>query len=164
MTSLNRLAIIGSGVGTTAEFVVMATEDGELPAHVVLIIGNNSRSGIFEVAARHQIRSIHLSTATHPRDADRDTAMLEALTDAGVDLIVLAGYMKKIGPRVLAAYKGRIVNTHPSLLPAYGSTGMYGDRVHAAVLADHAPVTGATVHLVTENYDEGPILDNSLFQ
>ncbi len=66
--------------------------------------------------------------------------------------------MKKIGPRVREAFEHRIINTHPALLPAYGSTGMYGDRVHEAVLRDKVSVTGATVHLVTEEYDEGPIL------
>lgn len=159
MSSLKRLAVIGSGNGTTAESIIEATRRGELAAEVVLIIGNNSRSGIFAVAARNNVPSVHLSTVTHPDDADRDAAMLRTLAAAGADLIILAGYLKKIGPQVLEAYRGRMINTHPALLPAYGSTGMYGDRVHAAVLADGVPETGATVHVVTENYDEGPILD-----
>lgn len=153
--SRKRLALIGSGSGTTADAVATATG---LEADVAIIIGNNSKSGIFDVAARHGIQSVHLSSVTHPNPDLRDSSMLEALRDAQVDLIVLAGYMKKIGPRVLRAYKHRIINTHPALLPAYGSTGMYGDRVHEAVLRDKAPVTGATVHLVTAEYDEGPIL------
>lgn len=159
MTRLKRMAVIGSGAGTTAESIVEASESGDLAAEVGLIIGNNSRSGIFDVARRHGIPSLHLSTVTHPDDEERDTAMLQALDEVGAELIVLAGFAKKIGPRVLATYQGRMINTHPSLLPAYGSTGMYGDRVHAAVLTDGATVTGATVHLVTEHYDEGPILD-----
>lgn len=156
--------VLGSGAGTTAESIIKASESGDLAADVCLIVGNNSRSGIFAVAERHKIRSLHLSTVTHPNDADRDAAMLDALSGARADLVVLAGYAKKIGPKFLKAYRGRMINTHPALLPAYGSTGMYGDRVHAAVLADGVPVTGATVHLVTENYDEGPVLDQQQVQ
>lgn len=157
MASLKRLALIGSGSGTTAEAIVAATET-TLPVEVALIVGNNSRSGIFDVATRYGIPSIHLSGATHPDPDLRDAAMLDALVCAKIDLIALAGYMKKIGPLVRHAYERRIINTHPALLPAYGGTGMYGDRVHQAVLRDKAAVTGATVHVVTENYDEGPIL------
>lgn len=127
-------------------------------AEVALVIGNNSKSRIFDVAARHGIPSVHLSAVTHTDPDIRDAAMLDALNAAKVDLIVLAGYMKQIGPRVRDAYQGRIINTHPALLPAYGSKGMYGDRVHEAVLRDKATVSGATIHIVTENYDEGPIL------
>lgn len=155
MPSPRRLALIGSGSGTTAEAVATAPS---INADVAIILGNNSKSGIFDVASRHGIRSVHLSGVTHP-DADlRDASMLDALNEAGIDLVVLAGYMKKIGPHVRRTFEHRIINTHPALLPAYGSTGMYGDRVHEAVLRDRAPVTGATVHLVTEEYDEGPIL------
>jgi phosphoribosylglycinamide formyltransferase-1 len=159
VSSFKRLAILGSGAGTTAEAVVFATAD--ISAEVTLIIGNNSKSGIFDVAARHRIRSLHLSGVTHPDPDTRDAVMLDALDGAEVDLIVLAGYMKKIGPLVRDVYERRIINTHPALLPAYGSTGMYGDRVHEAVLRDKATVTGATIHIVTENYDEGPILAQS---
>ncbi|QPZ38634.1 formyltransferase family protein [Paramicrobacterium chengjingii] len=155
MPSIKRLALIGSGSGTTADAVATATA---IEAEVAIIIGNNSKSGIFDVAARHGIQNVHLSGVTHPDPVLRDSSMLDALSEAQVDLIVLAGYMKKIGPRVLRAYEHRIVNTHPALLPAYGSTGMYGDRVHEAVLHDRAPTTGATVHLVTEEYDAGPVL------
>jgi phosphoribosylglycinamide formyltransferase-1 len=127
-------------------------------AEVVLVIGNNSGSGIFSVAAELDVPTLHLSGRTHPADDARDAAMLQALTGAGVELVVLAGYMKKIGPRVRAAFDGAIINTHPSLLPYYGSVGMYGDRVHEAVLRDKVRVTGATIHAVTAEYDEGPVL------
>jgi phosphoribosylglycinamide formyltransferase-1 len=110
------------------------------------------------VAAAHGVPTAHLSSVTHPDPAALDAAVLAALDAAGTDLVVLAGYMKKLGPLTLAAYDGRVVNVHPALLPAYGGQGMYGDRVHAAVLADGAAVSGATVHLVTAGYDEGPVL------
>lgn len=84
--------------------------------------------------------------------------MASELSGAAVDYIVLAGYMKKMGPRVLSSFAGRIINTHPALLPKFGGRGMYGRRVHEAVLASGERVTGVTVHLVTAEYDEGPVV------
>jgi len=84
--------------------------------------------------------------------------VLAALQKAAVDVIVLAGYMKHLPASVVAAYRHRILNIHPALLPAFGGTGMYGLRVHQAVLASHESLTGATVHIVDEEYDHGPIV------
>ncbi|WP_125778328.1 phosphoribosylglycinamide formyltransferase [Antribacter gilvus] len=156
--ALVRIALFGSGAGTTAA-AVMEVVAAELPtARVCLVLGNNSRSGVLEGARERGVPALHLSSATHPDPDELDVATVSALDGAGADLIVLAGYLKKLGPQVLARYAGRIVNTHPALLPAYGGVGMYGDRVHAAVLADGATVTGASVHAVTAEYDEGPVL------
>jgi len=83
---------------------------------------------------------------------------MDFLQGAGVDTLVLSGYMKALGPRVISAYAGRLVNIHPSLLPRHGGRGMYGDRVHEAVLASGDTESGATVHLVTAGIDEGPVL------
>jgi phosphoribosylglycinamide formyltransferase-1 len=152
-----RIAILGSGAGSTAAAVMDAV--AVLPtARVVLVASNNSGSGVLAHARERGVPIAHLSSVTHPDPGALDAALLAALEAAGTDLVLLAGYMKKLGPRVLAAYAGRIVNTHPALLPAYGGRGMYGDRVHAAVLADGVPVTGASVHVVTAEYDEGPVL------
>lgn len=84
--------------------------------------------------------------------------MLDALQRHGCDVIVLAGFMKKIGPRVLSAFAGRILNLHPALLPKFGGRGMFGRAVHEAVLAAGEKLTGVTIHLVNENYDEGRII------
>lgn len=127
-------------------------------AEIGLVISNNSRSGVMARARRAGVPTLHLSGVTHPDPTERDAAMAAALASADADLIVLAGYTKKLGPRTLERWGGRVVNTHPALLPAYGGFGMYGDRVHSAVLADGARVTGASIHLVTERYDEGPVL------
>jgi phosphoribosylglycinamide formyltransferase-1 len=83
---------------------------------------------------------------------------LETLRHYGVDFVVLCGYMKKVGPRTLQAFRGRIINTHPALLPKFGGQGMYGRNVHAAVIAAKETATGVTVHLVTEEYDAGSIV------
>lgn len=134
-----------------------AGESGLIPP-IVLVIGNNSRAEVFTRAAAHRVPTRHISNVTHPDDDDRDQAMLSTLAAYGVTHLVLAGYMKRLGPATLSAYSGAVFNTHPALLPAFGGKGMYGSHVHSAVLASGACVTGATVHLVTEEYDEGPIL------
>lgn len=153
-----RVALVGSGAGSTADHVLAAARSGAAAVDVRLVVGNNSRSGIFEVARRHGVATAHLSGVTHPDPGELDAAVLAALEGAGTDVVVLAGYMKKLGPRVLARYEGRILNTHPALLPEFGGAGMFGDRVHAAVLAAGRTTSGATVHLVTADYDEGPVV------
>jgi phosphoribosylglycinamide formyltransferase-1 len=153
-----RLSLLGSGAGSTVGAVLDAVADGRIAADAALVVSNNSGAGVLDVAAAHGVPTAHLSSVTHPDPAALDAAVLAALDAAGTDLVVLAGDMKKLAPLTLAAYDGRVVNVHPALLPAYGGQGMYGDRVHAAVLADGAAVSGATVHLVTAGYDEGPVL------
>ena len=137
-----RLSLFGSGAGSTVAAILDAVADGRIAADPALVISNNSGAGVLAIAAAHGVPIAHLSGATHPDPDDLDAAILAALVDAGTDLVVLAGYMKLLGPRALQHFAGRVVNVHPALLPAYGGQGMYGDRVHAAVLADGATVTG----------------------
>jgi len=99
-----------------------------------------------------------MSSSTHPDADELDAAMLQVLQRANADCVVLAGFMKKVGPRTLAAFSGRILNTHPALLPKFGGQGMYGRRVHEAVLAAGETRTGVSVHLVTADYDAGPVI------
>ncbi len=153
-----RLGILASHNGSNMQAVVDACKAGELKADPVLVISNNSGSRVLKRAEREGVRSCVLNGKTHPAPEDLDRAMVEVLLQEEVDLLVLAGYMKKLGPEVLRAYWGRILNTHPALLPKFGGKGMWGDRVHEAVLSSGDSVTGATVHLVTEDYDEGPIV------
>ena len=155
---LVRLSLFGSGAGSTVAAILDAVADGRIAAEAALVVSNNSGAGVLAIAAAHGVRIAHLSRATHPDPAELDAAILSALVEAETDLVVLAGYMKLLGPQVLQHYAGRVVNVHPALLPAYGGQGMYGDRVHAAVLDDGATTTGASVHVVTEEYDEGPVL------
>jgi phosphoribosylglycinamide formyltransferase 1 len=153
-----RVAALASHGGSILQAVVDASRAGDLDARVVLVISNNSASGALVRAERAGIPTLHLSSATHP-DADAlDAAMARALTEARVDLVLLAGYMKKLGPRVLSAFHDRILNTHPSLLPKYGGKGFFGRRVHEAVLASGDRESGASVHTVTEDYDAGPVV------
>jgi phosphoribosylglycinamide formyltransferase 1 len=155
---MSRIAILASGSGTTAEAVMTACRDRRIPAEVVLVIGNNSRAEVLARAARQGVTTHHLSGHTHPDPAELDAAILEGLLQVRATLVVLAGYMKKLGPRTLATFTGRIINTHPALLPAFGGQGMYGRHVHKAVLDSGATVTGATVHHAEAEYDTGEII------
>jgi phosphoribosylglycinamide formyltransferase-1 len=131
---------------------------GELPAQVAVVVSNNSGSGALERAHKAGIPSCHLSGATH-RDPDAlDRVIDDTLRSHGVDLVLLSGYMKKLGPVTLESYRNRVLNIHPALLPSFGGKGMYGLRVHQAVLDSGVRVTGVTVHLADRAYDEGPIV------
>ncbi len=153
-----KLAVFASGTGTTLQAVIDACESGALQATVAVVIGNNSGSGAARRAAAHAIPFIHRSGHTHPDPARLDAAIRDALLAHEVELVLLAGYMKKIGPRTLRAFSGRVVNTHPALLPKFGGQGMYGSHVHAAVLESGDRQTGISVHLVDEDYDTGRVL------
>ena len=153
-----RLAILASGAGTTAQAVIDACAHGAIDGEVVLVVANNAGAAVLERAAAAGIPWRHISARTHPDPAALEQAMIDELESAGATHVLLAGYMKKLGTRVLEAFPDSVYNTHPALLPAYGGQGMYGDRVHAAVLADGQARSGATVHLVTDEYDAGPIV------
>jgi phosphoribosylglycinamide formyltransferase-1 len=153
-----QIAVLASHAGTVLQAIIDGCQDGRLKADVCLIVSNNSRSGAAQRAERHAIPFRHLSGQTHADPDALDIAILDALTAHSTDLVFLAGYMKKLGPRTLAHYRGRIFNTHPALLPHFGGLGMYGARVHAAVLASGEAVTGVSVHRVEGEYDTGPVV------
>jgi phosphoribosylglycinamide formyltransferase 1 len=153
-----RLAALASHGGSILQAVVEACRGRELDAELVLVISNNSRSLALARAAEQGIPVAHLSSKTHPDPDSLDQAMLDALQAARPDWVVLAGYMRHLGPKTTEAFRNRILNTHPSLLPKYGGRGFYGRRVHQAVLDAGDTESGATVHLVNEEYDAGPIL------
>ena len=155
-----RLGILASHTGTTMQAIIDACLQGRLHAEVRVVIGNNSQSGALARAQTHGIPTAHLSGSTHPNADDLDRAIMETLTCHNVDVVALAGYMKRLGPLVLSHYKGRLLNTHPALLPKYGGQGMYGDKVHKAVLAAGEEASGATVHVVEDDYDTGPVLSS----
>ncbi|CAI8039599.1 Phosphoribosylaminoimidazole-succinocarboxamide synthase [Geodia barretti] len=150
--------VLASAGGTNLQAILDRSASGRLPARVGVVIGNNSRSGALARARLSGIPAFHLSGVTHPRPGALDRAITETLRSHGVDLLVLAGYMKKLGPVTLENYKDRIVNIHPALLPAFGGKGMYGHRVHEAVVRSGVEVSGATVHLVDGEYDTGPVI------
>ncbi len=154
-----RLGFLASHRGTNLQAILDACKTGRLQARPRVIISNNSDSGALQRAREASVPAAHLSTYTHPEPGALDGAILAILQAYGVEVVCLAGYMKRLGPRTLAAYRGRVLNIHPSLLPKFGGRGFYGEVVHRAVLAAGERETGATVHLVDEEYDHGPVLD-----
>ncbi|MDQ6887660.1 MAG: phosphoribosylglycinamide formyltransferase [Gemmatimonadota bacterium] len=151
----SRIAVLASGRGSNLvallEYLDRA-RDGDDP-HVVLVASDRSDAGALDVARGRGI-AVEMLTA---RGADSE-ALAALLTRHEVDLVVLAGYLRLIPQRVVRDFAGRIVNVHPALLPSFGGRGMYGERVHRAVLASGARISGATVHTVSDEYDRGTIL------
>lgn len=155
---LIRLGFLASGRGSNLQAVLDACAAGRLPAVPAVVISNNAEAQALMRARNAGIPAHHLSRRTHPDPCALDQAIADTLKRHRVDLVVLAGYMKKIGFKTLQAYRDRIINIHPALLPKFGGPGMYGMRVHEAVLAAGERQTGVTVHLVDEEYDRGAIL------
>jgi len=152
------IGVIASHEGTNLQAVIDACESGALQANVSVVISNNSGSGALQRAKRHAIPFCHLSSATHPDTTELDQATCRALEKHEVDVVLLAGYMRKLGPHTLKEFQGRVLNTHPALLPKFGGQGMYGRRVHEAVLAAGEAISGVSIHIVDEEYDTGPVI------
>lgn len=153
-----KIGVLASHAGSTLQTVLDAVNDRRLDARVCIVISNNSGSGALLRATSMGIPTAHISSVTHPDDSARDTSMRDILLDRQVDLVLLAGYMKTIGSATQAAFDGRIINTHPSLLPKFGGAGFYGLKVHAAVITAGENESGATVHHVSGSYDTGAII------
>jgi formyltetrahydrofolate-dependent phosphoribosylglycinamide formyltransferase len=145
------VAVAVSGRGSNLEALLRAIGP-EAPARVVLVLSSRPDAPALEQATAREIPSVTL------RDPSDSQEWLGALERHAVDLVVLAGYLKLVPSDVIARFRGRIINIHPALLPSFGGKGMYGRRVHEAVLASGARESGATVHLVDEVYDRGAIL------
>src|SRR5262252_5356991 len=128
------IAVLASHEGTTLQSLLDACAEGRVAARVALVVSNNSGSGALRRARQAGVAVAHLSSATHPDTAALDSAIRDILSAADVDVVLLAGYMKKLGPETIGAFKGRILNTHPALLPKFGGRGMYGDRVFEAII------------------------------
>ena len=158
MPELKRLGFLASGRGSNMLAIISACESGRLPATPVLVISNNPDARALQLGREHGLEALHMSSRTHGDDGALDQAMTAAMQAHQVDLVILAGYMKKIGPQLLSAYAHHILNIHPSLLPRHGGRGMYGLHVHEAVISAGETETGVTVHLVNTEYDSGDIL------
>ena len=156
--SRKKIAVFSSGEGSTLTKIHEACQRGNLPAEILLIISNKAHSGAIERAKRHAIDSYLFDTGNNEDTIKTESDLVGLLKQSKIDWILLLGYTRKIGPKLLTAFNNRIINTHPSLLPKYGGKGFYGRKIHEAVLASGDILTGATVHLVNEEYDSGEIL------
>jgi phosphoribosylglycinamide formyltransferase-1 len=152
------IAIFASHTGTNMQAIIDACKRGDLNGEVCAVISNNSNSQALEKARIAGVPEYHISSKTYPEEDELDEAICKVLIESDADIVALAGYMKKLGPKVLKQYKGRILNIHPSLLPKYGGKGMYGIHVHKAVIKAGEKTTGVTIHLVEEEYDTGKII------
>jgi len=146
-----RVAVFVSGSGTNLQALLNACGN-ETPARVVLVAANTQNAKGLERARNAGIDTHFIADPTD------GPAIIAVLNEYQVDLVVLAGYLKLIPEDVVAAYESRMLNVHPALLPSFGGPGMYGKRVHQAVLESGATISGVTVHIVTAEYDRGPIV------
>ncbi len=146
-----RVAVCISGRGSNLRALLAALGPGA-PAQVALILSNSAEAGGLDLGREAGIPSVVL------QDHRNAGGMLALLERHGIELLVLAGYLKRVPAEVVERYRGRIINVHPALLPEFGGKGMYGIHVHRAVLAAGRRESGATVHLVDEEYDRGQIL------
>ena len=158
MTKPMQLGFLASHGGSSMRAILAATQGGTLSAQPRILITNNGASAAADFARGQGLTTRHISAKTEGSPAAEDAAIAAALKDAGVTHVLLSGYLRKLGPTTLAAFPGHIINVHPALLPSHGGKGMYGDFVHAAVLAAGEAVSGATIHVVDEEYDHGPTL------
>ena len=154
-----RLGVLVSGRGSNLEAVLLAVAEGRLAGiEPRIVISNRPGVRALQVAARHEVPSRVMPASAFSDAAARDRAIGEALTDAGCDLALLAGYDQLLRAPYFAAFGGRTVNIHPSLLPRHGGRGMTGLAVHRAVLAAADEETGVTIHEVTPELDAGPVI------
>ena len=161
MTSNNvkkHLLILASGTGSLFLSIVQACKTGHLKGKVIHLISDNNQAPVLKKAETEKIPVKTLSPKDFSSFTDWDEALCNYLKTQKPDLILLAGFIKKIGPKVLSSFKNRILNIHPSLLPRHGGPGMYGIHVHRSVLKAGDKTTGISIHLVSEEYDTGPIL------
>lgn len=153
-----RLAVFASGGGTNFQAIVDASEEGPLPADVVCCVSNTPDAGALNRAGRHDIPTHVVPPADFEAPPPFGHALLDVLKAHDTTFVALAGYLCRIPNNVVETYRGRMTNIHPALLPAFGGKGMYGMHVHQAVLDYGVHWSGATVHLVDEEYDQGPIV------
>lgn len=154
-----KIGVLVSGGGTNLQALLDAQKRGEIPdGKISLVIASRKKAYALERARMAGVPALALPRRDYETTADYDAALLTALQEAGVELVVLAGFLCVLGEKMLRGYEGRIVNVHPSLIPAFCGDGFYGLHVHEAALRRGVKVTGATVHLVNEVTDGGPIL------
>jgi phosphoribosylglycinamide formyltransferase-1 len=153
-----RIAFFASGNGSTFEHLVRAMQTEQMPATAALLLCSSKKAYALERANNLEVGSRIVRARDYLSTSEHAEALLSILRELKIDFICLCGYMELVPPQVVAEFRHRIINIHPALLPAFGGQGMYGHRVHEAVIAYGAKMTGATVHFVDEEYDHGPIL------
>lgn len=150
---MTRIAIFASGAGSNAQKIIDHFRDSDR-INVSLVVCNKPGAGVLQIAAKEEIPSLVIEKEKF----FRGNAYTDELQEAGIDFIILAGFLWKIPAALIRAYPGKIINIHPALLPAYGGKGMYGHHVHQAVIDHQEKESGITIHYVDEQYDHGDII------
>ncbi|KXK55176.1 MAG: phosphoribosylglycinamide formyltransferase [Chlorobi bacterium] len=152
------IAVFASGRGSNFQALHRALVAAGSPGTIALCVSNNPNPGAFDIARQHGIPTARLSPTMFPEAEPYESALVQLLTDHAIQIIVLAGYMRRLPLAVVRGWEGKILNVHPALLPDFGGQGMYGMNVHQAVIAARRTESGATVHLVDQEYDTGAII------
>lgn len=155
------IVVFASGGGSNFKALHKATLKKEVPARITALISDNPDAGALKYARDNEIPGVVLSPGDYDNPMVYTDTLRKILDKESPRLIVLAGYLKKIPDKIVELYKRRIINIHPALLPKYGGKGWYGMRVHRAVIENRDKESGCTVHYVTRDYDEGPIIAQS---
>jgi len=150
---MKRICIFASGTGSNAEKIIAHFAESDL-ARVVLVVSDKPDAGVLDVARNASISTLLINN----EELKLGDELVVALRDRQIDLIVLAGFLRLLPPMLLQAFPDKIINIHPSLLPAHGGKGMYGQRVHQAVLNAREDISGITIHYVNELYDDGRVI------
>lgn len=154
-----KIAVFVSGGGTNLQAIIDNTKNGILKdIEIVLVLSSSPTAYALTRATENGIDSVVMRAADFPSREEWDEQMADRVSKSGAELIVLAGYLSLLGPKTVSLYSNRIINIHPALIPSFCGAGMYGIKPHKAALARGVKVSGATVHFVNENYDDGPIL------
>jgi len=154
---MKRIAVFVSGEGTNFQALLNAHKAGRLGGEIALLVSSRAGAGAVARAKKAGVRTEIVTLRDFAGSAGMDAKLCALCRENKIDLVCLAGYMLKLGPKLLKAYSGAILNVHPALLPAFGGKGMYGMHVHRAVLESGAKISGCTVHFVTSDYDSGPV-------
>ena len=150
-----KVGVLGSTRGTALQGVLAAVATGTLDVEIVLVVSDKAQAGILERAATYGVKTLHLEAKGLTRE-EYDSRVTEAFREAGAELLLMIGYMRIVSAEFVETWQGRLLNVHPSLLPAFG--GLMNTRVHQAVLDAGVSETGCTIHQVTEDVDAGPIV------
>lgn len=153
-----RIGVLASGGGSNLQAIIDACARGEIDGKVVVVVSNNPKARALDRARRAGIPAVAMHHRAFPDRDTFDAKLVEILHSYEVDLICLAGFMRILGPAFIGQFHGRIMNIHPALLPSFGGLGMYGDRVHKAVLDSGVKFSGCTIHFANEAPDGGPII------
>ena len=158
MSRTVNITLFASGRGSNARSILQACKDGQLDARGVLIVSNHADAGVHEVANEFGMPSVTISRDQFDDGDTFATALIQQLRDVETDLVCLAGYMRRVPPKLIRAFPQAMLNIHPALLPKFGGKGMYGLNVHKAVIEAGEKESGVSVHYVNEKYDEGAVL------